>query len=168
MAFVGRNLSVGMHVPFTQHQDELLFGERRIDKRERDAVKREIPRGIPGILPFVRHRNDVGVIEVRPVRIAAMEPFTRRLRHARVAFEPAIDIVVIKLFAPEQSGKGLPLHTARIIRQMARCEAAPPPTAFGVGRFLRCEECGSRRGAAQPLLARADPRNKFARSRKYG
>ena len=83
-------------------------------------MKREIPRRIPGILPFVRHRNDIGIIEMRPVRVAAVKAFTRRFRHTRVAFEPPIDIVVIKLFTPEHSRKGLPLHTARIFGQMAR------------------------------------------------
>ena len=105
-----------MHVPFAQHEDELILGKRGVDERERDTVKRKIPGRVPGVLPLVRHRNDIGIIEMGPVGVATVEAFTRRFRHARITFEPSIDIVVIKLFAPEQSGKGLPLHTARIFR----------------------------------------------------
>src|SRR5271166_3020897 len=35
---VSRDLSVGMHVPFPQHQRELFFREVWINERERDAV----------------------------------------------------------------------------------------------------------------------------------
>src|SRR5271157_5822494 len=49
--FVRGQLSVRMHVPFTEEENELFFGEIRIDQRQRDAVKSEIPRGIPRIFP---------------------------------------------------------------------------------------------------------------------
>src|SRR5206468_4133903 len=51
---VGRQLAVGVHVPFAQEEDELALGERRIDHGERDAVKGEVPGREPGILPLVR------------------------------------------------------------------------------------------------------------------
>ncbi len=76
--------------------------------------KRQIPRGVPGILPLVRHRNHVGVVEMRPVGVAALETLAGRLRHTGIALEPAIDLVVIELFAPEQPGEGLPLYLACI------------------------------------------------------
>ena len=38
------------------------------------------------------------------------------LRLSGVAFEPAAHIVVIRLLAPQQAGKGLPLHAARVSR----------------------------------------------------
>ena len=51
---VGRKLSVGMHVPLAQHQDELLLGEVRIDQRERHAVKGQVPGGVPRDTPTCR------------------------------------------------------------------------------------------------------------------
>ncbi len=36
-----------------------------------DAVKRQIPRRVPRIFPFVRHRDDVGVAQMPPVGIRA-------------------------------------------------------------------------------------------------
>ena len=41
---VGRHLPVGMHVPFAQHQHELLLGEFGIDQRERHACETPDPR----------------------------------------------------------------------------------------------------------------------------
>src|SRR3989442_6220911 len=48
-----------------------LFRSIGIDQRERDAMESQIPSGIPGILPFVRHGDDVGVVEMGPLAIAA-------------------------------------------------------------------------------------------------
>ena len=61
---VGRKLAVRVHVPFAQQQHQLRLREVRIDERQRHAVEREIPGGIPGVLPLVRHRDDVRVVEV--------------------------------------------------------------------------------------------------------
>ena len=60
--FIGRDLSVGMHVPLAQHQDQLALGKVRVDHGQWDAVKRQVPCGVPRVLPFVRHRDDVGVV----------------------------------------------------------------------------------------------------------
>ena len=65
---VGRQLPVRVHVPLAQQQHELLLGEVGVDEGERDAVEREVPRGVPGVLPLVRHRDDVGVEEVASSR----------------------------------------------------------------------------------------------------
>src|SRR5829696_6514306 len=46
---VSGQLSVGMHVPFAQHQHELFFCELRIDQGQRHAMKRQVPRGVPWI-----------------------------------------------------------------------------------------------------------------------
>src|SRR5580765_5671898 len=95
--FVRRQLTVGMHVPLAEQQDELLLGKIRINNSQRDAVKRQVPSGVPGILPFVRHRNDVVVIKVRPILVAASEPFFRRRRAYWITLKPGLYIVVIKL-----------------------------------------------------------------------
>ena len=47
------------------------FARTRIDMREHHAMEGEIPGGIPGIFPFVRHRDDVVIVEMAPVRVAA-------------------------------------------------------------------------------------------------
>src|SRR5262245_4546766 len=52
---VRRQLPVGMHVPLAGEQPELMLCELSIDKRERDAVEGQVPRGIPRIFPLVRH-----------------------------------------------------------------------------------------------------------------
>ena len=92
---VGRELPVGVHVPLARQQHELLLGELGIDQRQRDAVERQVPGRVPGILPLVRHRDDVGVVEVRPLAIAAATCVRcRRRRLAGVAVEPLRDVEV--------------------------------------------------------------------------
>src|SRR5689334_5180093 len=88
---VSRQLSVGMHVPFTQQEHELLFREFTIYERERHAVKRQVPRGVPRILPLVGHRDHVGVVKVRPFLVAAIESLSRGLRMPRITLEPALE-----------------------------------------------------------------------------
>ena len=78
-------LPVGVHVPLAQQQHELLLREVGIDERQRHAVERQIPGRVPGILPLVRHRDDVGVVEVRPLVIAAAPALGRRRRLQRIA-----------------------------------------------------------------------------------
>src|SRR5450432_1461417 len=75
---VSGNLAVGMRIPFAQDEIELSLGEMRIDKRERDAMKSQVPRRIPGIFPAIRHRHDALVEKVRPLGVAASLTFVRR------------------------------------------------------------------------------------------
>ena len=51
LPLVRRDLAVGVLELLEQQQPELLLRELRIDERERDAVKREIPRGEPRDIP---------------------------------------------------------------------------------------------------------------------
>src|SRR5260370_39511049 len=53
--FVGRHLSVWVHVPFAQQQNHLLLCEIGINQRQRDAMEGQIPSGKPWILPLVRY-----------------------------------------------------------------------------------------------------------------
>src|SRR5713226_10471243 len=41
--FIGRQLTIRMHIPFAQKKNELLLGKIRIDQSERNAVKRQVP-----------------------------------------------------------------------------------------------------------------------------
>ena len=108
---VGRHLSVRSLVPFTHYEIELALGEMRIDKGKGDAVKRKIPRCVPRIFPFVRHRHDALVVEMGPVGVAAILAFLGRRRLAWIAFQPFLNDVVIKLFAPEHPGQRLTLNS---------------------------------------------------------
>ncbi len=53
--FVSGQLAVRVHVPFAHEQRELRFREIGIGGRNGNRVKREIPGGVPRILPFVGH-----------------------------------------------------------------------------------------------------------------
>ena len=112
---VGRQLAVRMHVPFAQKEHELILGVIGIDQGHGDAMESEIPGGVPGILPFVRHGDDVRVVKRAPVVISAIAArrVGRRLRG--IAGEPALHIIVIALLAPDQPGEGLALNQARVL-----------------------------------------------------
>jgi hypothetical protein len=109
-----------VHVPLAGHEQELLLGKIRIDDGERDAVESQIPSGVPGVLPFVGHRNNIGVVKVTPFMIAPVQSFLRRVGAGRVAFEPAIYVVVIKLLTPQKAADGL-AHDLLALRR-GRCQ----------------------------------------------
>ncbi len=112
--FVRRKLAVGMHVPLSSEQHELVLRELRVDQRERNAMEGEIPGGVPGILPAVRHRDDISIVQVLPLRVASAPPARRRRRLPRVAGEPLRDVVIEELLAPYHPREGLPLHHPRV------------------------------------------------------
>ena len=70
LPLVRGELPVRVHVPLAQEEDELALGEVRVHERERDRVEGEVPRGVPRVLPLVRHREDVRVVEVLPAGVA--------------------------------------------------------------------------------------------------
>ena len=69
---VGGDLPVRVHVPLAQEERELILRELRIDEREHDRVEGQVPRRVPRVLPRVGHRDDVVVVEVGPVAVAAV------------------------------------------------------------------------------------------------
>src|SRR5258707_13291375 len=95
---VSTQLTIGVHVPFAQKEDELLLGKIGVDERERDAMKRQIPCGVPRILPFVRHGNNVVVVKMSPILVAAVPALVRRLGAGGIAFKPNAPALMIKLF----------------------------------------------------------------------
>ena len=117
---IGGQLAVRVHVPFAQEQHQLLLGEIGIDPRQRQHVEGQVPGGIPGIFPFVGHRDDVPVVEVRPVGIAAGGALRGRRWLLRVALEPIPHDIMVKLFAPQQPGVSLPRHPALLRGQSFR------------------------------------------------
>ena len=112
--FVSRNLSVGMHVPFSRHQHQLFFSEYWIDQCKGYAVESQIPSRVPWILPLVGHRNNVRVVKVAPFAVATNNSGRWRGWLTRVAFKPLRDIEVVKLLRPNQARDGLPLYVALI------------------------------------------------------
>ncbi len=104
---VSRQLPVGMHIPFAKQEDELLFGEIGIHQREGHTVEGQIPGSVPGVFPFVGHGNDVVVVEVRPILIAAFPAVVRRLRPGGIAFEPGVHVIMVKLLGPKHAGERL-------------------------------------------------------------
>ena len=74
---VGRDLAVGVDVPLREHQVELLLGEVDVDRREGDRMERQVPCGVPRILPFVGHGDDV-IIDHMPPFVVALAIFRRR------------------------------------------------------------------------------------------
>ena len=77
-------------------------------------VKGEIPGGVPRVFPLVRHRDDVGVVEMRPFAIATGLTAGGRRRVVRIAVQPFGNVVVEVLLAPDHSGERLPLDGACI------------------------------------------------------
>ena len=105
--------------PLPAEQHQLVLGERRVDVRQRDAVKGEIPGGEPGVLPFIRHRHYVEGVEVLPPGAPSRPARSRWWRLSGVALEPAGHVVVIELFAPQHSREGL-AHDHLFVRARPR------------------------------------------------
>ena len=87
-------------------------------------MERQIPRGVPRIFPLVGHRDDVGVVQIRPIVISALEALRIGRRLRRIAPKPAAHVVVIALLAPQQPRERLPLHQPRHRRSSRHGRAA--------------------------------------------
>ena len=107
--------------------------------RERDHVEREVPGGVPRVLPLVGHRDDVAVEQVRPVAVAA-----RRARLGGGGGWPgspssqSFDDVVVELLASRAARRTpaattLPLLGVERRRRAARRRTRRP-------RAMRCVE----------------------------
>ena len=73
-------------------------------------MKGEVPGGIPGIFPIIRHRHDTFIVEMAPVGIAAEFAQLWRRWLGRITVQPFFDNVVIELLVPQQASEGLPLN----------------------------------------------------------
>src|SRR5712692_3711611 len=85
-------------------------------------MESQIPGGIPRVLPFVGHRNDIRVTEMSPAAVPAAPALSRRFRPGRVAPQPAPDVVVVELLAPEHAGESLPLDSTRVLSEVVLCD----------------------------------------------
>ena len=104
-----------MHIPLAQQQHQLILGELRVELRERDHVERQVPGGIPRVLPVIWHGNDVAVIQMAPIGVAALQPAGRRRRLCRVSLEPVRHAVVVELLGPQQAGISLARDGTRVV-----------------------------------------------------
>src|ERR1700731_3126378 len=82
--------------------------------RQRHAVEREVPGGIPGVFPLVGHRDDVRIVQMGPVAVAAVPAPRGWGRLCGIACQPLGNVEVEELLAPDHSGKRLSLDGARI------------------------------------------------------
>ena len=166
LPLVGRHLAVRVHVPFARQQDELRLGELGIDQGERHAVEGQIPGRVPGVLPLVRHRDHVGIVQVPPVAVAAVLAPLRRRGLGRVALQPLADVVVEELLAPDHAGQGLALDGAGILAgdvllqlgiELVRLGTAPTHHLVEVGETRRRRgprHSGAGAGGPRPAAAR--------------
>src|SRR5579864_3021220 len=82
----------------------------------------QIPGGVPRVLPFVGHRNDIRVMEMSPAAVPAVPALRRGFRPGRIAAQPAPDLVVVELLAPEHAGESLPLDSTRVLSEVTLCD----------------------------------------------
>src|SRR5438067_10638694 len=100
-----------------EHEPELLFGVVRVDEREDDAVKGEVPRREPRILPLVGHGDDAHGVEVAPPAVAAEVACRWWRNRGVVAVEPDVDDEEVALLVPEHAGEGLALDVFFLLRR---------------------------------------------------
>src|SRR5579862_8991354 len=112
--FVCRELPIRMHVPLASEQQKLLLGELAVDVREREAMKTKIPGRVPGVFPFVRHRDHIGVVEMGPLPVATLPALGWRSGLSGITGEPLRHVVVEELLAPDHPREGLALHGTRV------------------------------------------------------
>jgi hypothetical protein len=98
-----------VEVQLVEHQLELVLGEVDVDHRQRDGVEGEVPRRVPGVLPLVRHRDDVVVDHVEPAAVADVAAFATQ-RMDVMLLQPLVEIEEVVLLAPQHRGQRLTHH----------------------------------------------------------
>ena len=105
-----------MLVPLPPQQNELFLRKGRVDKREGKAMERQVPHRVPGVLPRIWHRDDVGVVEVSPTVVSAILTALRWSIGVRITIEPHVDIEVIPLLGVGKTGESLTNDLPSILR----------------------------------------------------
>ena len=77
-------------------------------------MKGKIPGGIPRIFPLVRHGDHVGIQHVEPFHVPRAVAVGLEQRMTLVLDEPALQIEVVELLAPEHPGQCLAVNPAFI------------------------------------------------------
>src|SRR5262245_66028833 len=86
-------------------------------------MKREIPCGVPWILPLVGQRDDVAVEHVKPFFVVGFS-FPNELTIGLVRFHPFMNVKIIVLLAPQHSGQGLPEYAGFLLANAWRCDVS--------------------------------------------
>jgi hypothetical protein len=155
--FISGYLPVGVHVPLAEHQRKLLFCEVGVDQGERDAVERQVPSGIPRILPFVWHGNYVSVVQVSPLMVA---PFPSLLGWAwviRVASQPIRDDVMIELLGPEHPRKTLAHYVLGVCGKIPRNDRCVKFIGLTSPERERFVEAGKRARSFEVRVGKSHP-----------
>ena len=75
----------------------------------------KVPGCVPGVLPLVRHRDDIIVDHVEPLAIAD-RLFVSPVQRMGVMFlQPLVSVEVVVLFGPEHPGKGLAYEVDAVV-----------------------------------------------------
>ena len=77
VVFAGRNLAVGMHVPFAQQQNDLMFGKLGVEPGLGHEMERRVPGEKGRILPLVGRGDHVAIEQMPPIAVAAAGPVGR-------------------------------------------------------------------------------------------
>src|SRR5437660_1427592 len=83
-------------------------------------MKSQIPRCVPRIFPLVGHRDDVTVQHMKPLGVASALLTRSRQGMSCVLFQPAVQVEVVVLLAPQHTGQGLAVYATFILAQRAR------------------------------------------------
>ena len=104
----------------------------------------QVPGGEPRVLPLVGHGEDVGVVEMSPVRVAAVLPLRGWRGLAGIALQPVAHDVVVELLRPEHARERLAHHVAGVGGERLRDDASVEFVCFrlpgrqdGIGRVHR-------------------------------
>jgi hypothetical protein len=146
-----------MHVPLTQHEQELLLGELRVDIGQRHAMECEIPGRVPRVFPFVGHRDHVGVVQVRPLAVPALTTVGGRRRLPGISVEPLPDFVVVELLRPEQAGERLARDVVRVGRKRVRQHAGVELICLPPARVEHAREVSTQRRGLRGLGVETEP-----------
>jgi hypothetical protein len=126
-----------MQIVCLEHQVQLLLTELFVHERQGQAVEGQVPGGVPGVFPLVRHGDHVGIVHVVPV-VVARRGLARRLERVRAAFlQPLIHIVVVELLAPQHAGQGLPHNIGFVCGEHRRDDGSVEGVSFLSARLQR-------------------------------
>ena len=105
---VGGDLPARVQVHIAEDELDLLPGERGIDHAQRHTVEGQVPRRVPGVFPAVGHGQDVPVLHVEPVPVPDIPALGIAQRMCLVLLQPAVEVEVVELLAPEHPGQRPP------------------------------------------------------------
>ena len=112
---IGGHLAGRVKVVPRQHQVNLALREGGVDHGERDAMERQVPGGVPRVLPLVGHGHHVVVEHVEPRLVPGAMPDGRPQRVEAALPQPAVHVEVIALLGPQHPGQGLAHDCPRVV-----------------------------------------------------